>query len=275
MIDESRPTKRSRPPQHTEPGRNARSRSSSAWLAACGAALTLACSAARPEIGLPRPRASFEPAPEAATTLVSEAPVEAAGAVGGDIRSLSGSPEDLDLGRVVVYLDPQGATAAAAVRPEDGSPPIRVVSRGASFAPPLVAVPRGRRVVLGNDGPLNHRLFASDLGPGRAFELPPGGRSAPFRLPPIGPIRFYCSLHADETFILFAPPTPYVAVVERGERFSFGSVDPGRYTLSIWNERVEGPVRDVLVDGYSHRYEPIWIDPRLVRRADQAPRTRP
>lgn len=185
----------------------------------------------------------------------------------GGIRFLF-PPGDLDLGRVVVFLDPKGMALGAAEAASGADASVRIVSDGPRFSPPLVGVPWKRSVVLVNEGPVNHRLFAAALGRERAFELAPGGRSGPFRLPPVGPIRFFCSLHADETFVVFAGRTPYVAVIEGRERFSFDPVAPGRYMLSIWSERVEGPVREVLVDGYSRRREDVWIDPRLVRSSD-------
>ena len=231
------------------------------------AALALsACGAARADVEPPRPRAALPAGPPALTTPAHAAGIEPVATVSGDIRFLS-PPGDLDLGRVVVYLEPRGP-ALRPTRAASGVAPIPVASEGETFAPPLVAVPWDRAVVLVNEGPVNHRLFATDLGATRSFELEPADRSAPFRLPPVGPIRFFCSLHASETFVVFSERTAHVAVVEGRERFSFGPVEPGRYVLSIWSERVQGPVREVLVDGYSHRIEPVWIDPRLVRPAD-------
>lgn len=265
MIDEFRAVRMAGTPQHRRSGRNARAR---ARTAALGALALGACGTARAEVEIPRPRAAPAATPHPSTTPVRASAIEPAGTVTGDIRFLA-PPGDLDLGRVIVYLKPRSPSARSSARTGEGAP-VWIVSEGEAFAPPLAAVPWNRPVVLANEGPLNHRLFATDAGPGRAFELPPGTRSDPFRLPPVGPIRFFCSLHADETFVVFSERTAHVAVVEGRERFSFGPVEPGRYVLSIWSERVEGPVREILVDGYSRRLEPVWIDPRLVRPVDVA-----
>lgn len=268
MVDESRAARGAARPQHGESGRNARARVRIAVLVALSLS---ACGTARgaAEFEPPRPREPLRAGPGAFTTLPPAAGLGPLTTVSGDIRFLS-PPGDLDLGRVVVFL----ATRSRADRASSGGSPIPIVSEGQTFAPPLVAVPWNRPVVLANEGPVNHRLFATDLGVERSFRLGPGGRSDPFRLPPAGPIRFFCSLHAAETFVVFSARTAHVAVVEPRERFSFGPVAPGRYVLSIWSERVEGPVREVLVNGYTHRVEPVWIDPGLVRPADAAPRSR-
>lgn len=266
MPDQSVTARGAGTPQHGESVRNARARTG---LAVCGAFALSACAAGRAHVDVPTPRASLSAAPRAITTPVSAPPIESTATVTGAIRFLA-PPGDLDLGRVVVYLEPRSRASRTPDRHPGDDRPLRIVSEGEEFAPPLIAVPWNRAVVLANEGPVNHRLFATDLGSDRAFELAPGTRSDPFRLPPSGPIRFFCSLHADETFVVFSERTPHVAVVRARERFAFGPVEPGRYVLSIWSERVEGPVREILVDGYSRRLEPVWIDPRLVRPAHVA-----
>ena len=50
-----------------------------------------------------------------------------------------------------------------------------------------------------------------------------------------------------------------------GELYEFEPIEPGRYTLTIWSEFADGPVRDIYVDGYTRKTEPVWIDPDLVR----------
>ena len=186
--------------------------------------------------------------------------------VTGDVRFLDSSVSDPDLGPVVVYLMPHGQ--ARAVRRTDPQRPLVITSHRADFDPPLVAVGRGRAVVFANEGPLSHTLFSADL-PGARFELPPATRTRDVQLPPVGPVRFYCALHSDESFVVFAADTEYMAVVKGGSPYSLGPVKAGTYTLSIFSERVSGPVRDIRVNGYSRAIEPVWIDPALVRQATE------
>jgi hypothetical protein len=181
----------------------------------------------------------------------------------GDVRFLGASVERPDLGPIVVYLVPDAPDPVADSTQD--LPPVVITSRTPEFAPALSAVARGQRIVLANEGPLNHGLFSAEIG-GRRFDLPPGTRSDPFLVPPRGPIRFYCALHADETFVVFGGAVRHISVVTAGQPFVFERVSAGRYTLTIWSRQVEGPVRDVFADGYTSPLEPIWIDPALVRR---------
>ena len=226
-------------------------------LAACGGGR------ATPEVGVPAPRRSLETPRSVSSERATPPRLHSTSAIRGDIRFLGGDDAAFDLGPVVIYLVPRERSP----HPEnvDELPPVVATSRTSEFDPGLVAVGRGRRLVLANEGPLTHGLFSADMGTTR-LRLPPGTRTAPFSLPARGPIRFYCTLHADESFVVFASPAEYVAVVDSGETFEFDRVAAGRYTLSIWSRLVEGPVREVFANGFSHSVEPVWIDPTLVGR---------
>jgi len=225
-----------------------------------------ACAGSRPDIALPAPRHSLEGTPVAAEhVVVVESPP--ATRVTGEVRFLDSAENEPDLGAVVVYLVFNGPTRP--VRRTNTRPPLIVTSRSTVFDPALAAVGGGQPVVFANEGPLSHTLFSADL-PGARFELPPGTRTRGIDLPPRGPIRFFCSLHSDESFVVFAGNTEYIAVVEGRSPYSLGPVEAGSYTLSIWSELVSGPVRKVVVDGYSRAIEPIWIDPALVRHAPES-----
>lgn len=190
--------------------------------------------------------------------------------VEGDLRFLDRPGGPVDPGWVVVGLVPR-TKAIAVSGPGASAAPLVIVTRTEVFHVDLEAVPLGRPVVLANEGPLAHKLFSASLGSPRSVDLPPGTRSLPIELPAVGPIRFYCSLHADETFVLFAAGVRHVQVVSSGGGFRLGSVAAGRYTLTVWGDRVSGPVREVVVDGYSRMLEPVWIDPDLLRPADRPP----
>ncbi|MFV1986265.1 MAG: hypothetical protein ACC682_03240 [Gemmatimonadota bacterium] len=227
-----------------------------------GAAVLTACVPPKPNFPTPSPRRPLEQ-PETLTAEPARTVAHrSVSAITGDIRFLDGSNEDRDLGPIVVYLVPRTGERDRA--PADSLPDLVLTSRTEAFSPPLVAVARGQKLVLANEGPLTHGLFSAEI-EGVRFDLPPGTRSAPFSVPPRGPIRFYCALHADETFVIFGSPVRHVAVVEAGETYEFDGVESGRYTLTIWSPRVEGPVRDVIADGYTRSIEPVWIDPDLLR----------
>lgn len=247
---------------HDGVGRNARSRRGFAIpTISLIVAATSACHSSRPEFLPPRPseaiveRSALDVEPAAALELPS------ASAIAGDIRFIGGDPGDVDLGPVVVYLVPTVEEGSASGERE----PAVITSRTPEFAPELAAVASGQKVVFANEGPLAHGLFSADMGNDR-IDLPAGTRSAPIAVPPRGPVRFFCALHADESFLVYSGRTAHVSVVRVGEPFAFDPIDPGRYRLEIWSEIVSGPVREVVADGYSRKIEPVWIDAGIVRR---------
>lgn len=231
-----------------------------AIAASIGVATWTGCVAPRVEVELPAPRAAIE-VHEPEDQPVESRPLATTSAVSGEVQFLHRGGPAVDLGATVVYLRPK----RGAVRWAPASSTVRVTSSTEAFAPPLTVVRPGESVALVNDGPLVHRLFSSDLD-SDATELGPGERAAPIRIVGRGAFRFYCSLHADETFVVYAVDATHFAVLRDETGYAFESVPPGQYTLSIWSERVSGPVRDVYVDGFSRTRESIWLDARLINR---------
>lgn len=239
-----------------------RAASRSALLAGLSAGAA-ACAAPRPDIELPRPRP-----PESERTapnLERQAPRarSSLSTLSGDIRFVRHQRTDIELGEVVVTLRPKRGGSGLAAAEERAV--ATVTGNDPVFAPGLTLVRPGQPLVLSNRGPLVHRFFSPDLGPERVFELPPDTRSARISTKRPGPLRFYCSLHADETFVVLVEDAPWAEVITKAGEYRFGPVPPGRYTLAIWSEQVAGPVRDIVIDGYSRMRAAIWLDPDLFR----------
>lgn len=189
-------------------------------------------------------------------------PAPSLGAVGGELRFLEGVEPRVDLGPVVVLLDPLG-TQTTSARP---ARTVRVESRTERFDPEFVAVPAGDAIVFENGGQLRHRVFTAGTYREIAREVPPGASSIPVILKKYGPVRFFCSLHPDESFLVYVAPTPYFALLERSGGYWISDLPPGRYQLSIWSPRLAGRVRAVEVPVGRSVREPIWIDPELLPR---------
>jgi len=179
--------------------------------------------------------------------------------VWGDIRFAASGGPALDLGPAVVYLRPRKGWSPGG----DRASTARIVSQTPEFAPELTVVRPGQEIVFVNDGPLVHRLFSPDVRD-LVLEIQPGSRSQRFSIRARGPARFFCSLHAAETFVVFAETATHVAVVSEDGRYRFTRVAAGRYTLGLWSERVAGPVRQVAVNGYTRTREPIWLFADLI-----------
>ncbi|MCG8469051.1 MAG: hypothetical protein MJB57_12745 [Gemmatimonadetes bacterium] len=223
------------------------------------ACLASGCSSDRPEVSLPTarpPAAEVErPVTEPADSIATPRPTAM---VSGDIRFARRGGPAVDIGETVVYLRRRGTAQGTR-----SSSTVRVTSETEEFAPPLTVARPRQGIVLANEGPLVHRIFTSEL-EDVAFELAPGARSDRFSVGGRGPVRFYCSLHSDETFVIYVEDAPHVAVLNDSLEFEFDGVEPGRYTLAIWSERVSGPIREVSVDGFTRLREPIWLFADLI-----------
>jgi len=228
-------------------------------VVACTAA---ACATARPEVEIPGVRPGPADIQVPLTESVEAPPTpqpSAVSVVSGEIRFAQSGGPALDLGATVVYLRPLDRKE----RKARSSSTARISSSTEAFAPPLTVVRPRQNVIFVNDGPLVHRLFSQDLGDG-TFVLEPSGRSEPFHIEGRGPTRFYCSLHPEETFVVYAADAEQVSVASNSQTFRFRDVPEGHYTLWIWSERVAGPIRVVYVDGLTGSQERIWLFANLI-----------
>jgi hypothetical protein len=172
----------------------------------------------------------------------------------------------VDLARIVVLLEPVDGRGAARWKPvHSEAEPAVIESRSSAFQPSFDAVRAGQPLMFSNHGPLRHRLFSTELGSRVRVELAPRRRSEPIRLP-AGAIRFFCSLHPDENFVVFSSPTDHFALPDHTGAYRFSTVPEGRYLLSIWSELVEGPVRQIVVTSSGVSRERIWINLDLIDR---------
>lgn len=113
---------------------------------------------------------------------------------------------------------------------------VEVVSEGTSFQAPITAIFAGDRVRFVNRGPLAHRIFTAD--PERRIErlVEPDGRSEPLPVMRAGENHFYCSLHPDESLVIFAAPTPFFLVLSGEPDQRIDRIPAGQYQLNEWSE---------------------------------------
>ncbi len=187
---------------------------------------------------------------------------EPTGGLSGELRVLLRPGADTTLGPVVVTAEPvlDGAH-------EDRTPE-RVLVRSTSdrFDPPLTVVATGDSLVFVNDGSLSHRLFSADLGADLRIPVRPSASSTPFVVEHRGSVRFFCSLHPDESFDVLVTPAAASDRLDDNGWYDIWPLADGRYRLSIWSRRVSGPVRIVEVSAGRLSIEPIWIDAGLLGR---------
>ena len=140
-------------------------------------------------------------------------------------------------GRGVVMLEPAGKKA------RHRAPVHRTVEqRNREFAPRLLAVPVGSTVSFPNFDPVYHNVFSrSEVMP---FDLGiyKNGQSRDLQFDKEGIWRIGCNLHANmQAYIVVVNAAHYAVTDEKG-RFSFRSLEPGKYRLRAWSDRTEEPV---------------------------------
>ncbi len=131
----------------------------------------------------------------------------------------------------VLYLEPDSGHAGA---PRTAL--VQVASRGSSFRPLLTVVQVGDQIQFVNEGAVTHRLFTAGEGERRERLVGALGRSEWLSISKPGENRFYCSLHPDESFVVFASPSPWFAVLAPAEERRIAGIPSGSYRLTLWSE---------------------------------------
>lgn len=145
-----------------------------------------------------------------------------------EIQDKKGRAADVD--EALVWLEGAGVGTAAPRR-------VEVLTEDKAFVPRITIVPAGSTVAFPNHDPFDHNVF-SRSGP-KAFDLGLFGRNQTrsVTFESAGLSRIYCNVHARMAAFVLVQNTPYATRPDRGGRFSFEGVPPGRYTLRVWHER--------------------------------------
>jgi plastocyanin len=167
-------------------------------------------------------------------------------ALAGEVQGLvsldvEGIPLDR-VGPIVVYLD--GAPGQPSTRLLEQA---EVRQREVSFQPAFLVVSIGQPVAMPNDDQIFHNVFSRSLG--NAFDLGTyaAGRSKTIRFERPGLVRLYCSIHEGMSGGIFVSPTPWFAQASAKGHYRIVDVPPGRYELTVWNERLSGTTRHIVV----------------------------
>lgn len=148
-----------------------------------------------------------------------------------------------DLGNVVVFLEPVGASA----RTQPPGPTNTVIALDKrQFSPRVRVVTEGSRVEFPNQDPFSHNVFSKMNG---GFDTQTYGRGKTrdhvFGLAGVYPL--YCNVHPRMTAFVITLNTPYYTQAGDDGRFSLDSVPPGQYKLHIWHDRTTEVVKEVTV----------------------------
>jgi plastocyanin len=158
----------------------------------------------------------------------------AAGVVAGRVSLAVGDARLADLGPTVVYLDAGDAPAASTAIPGK----VSVRQHNARFEPEFLVVVEGQTVEMPNDDTIFHNVFSFSRPNDFDLGLYPAGssRQVVFRHP--GVVRVYCSIHESMRGTILVTPTAWFSGVTASGEFRIPDVPPGRYRITVWNEKL-------------------------------------
>jgi plastocyanin len=156
-----------------------------------------------------------------------------AGSLTGRIE-LESKRKGRDYSGVVVWLEPV-ANVSGRMRTEAGT--FKMIQRGKTFTPHILAIPLGSTVEFPNSDPIFHNAFSNFNG--QIFDVglyPPGSsRNVVFRRE--GIVRVFCNIHPTMSAVIVVLGTPYFATSARNGGIEIPSVPDGEYHLRVFHER--------------------------------------
>ena len=148
-----------------------------------------------------------------------------------------------DLGNVVVYLEPTGATA----RPRPVAPINSVINlQSRQFRPRVSVVTEGSRIDFPNQDPFSHNVFSKANG-GFDTNVYGRGKTRENVFHEAGVYPLYCNVHPRMTAYVVTVKTPYFVQAGLDGRFSIENVPPGQYKMHVWHDRTSDVTKDVTV----------------------------
>lgn len=185
-----------------------------------------------------------------------------AGTVSGQvtIKERDGDTTE-DLGNVVVYLEPMGASA----HPRQPSPVNSVINlHGRQFQPRVRVVTPGSTVEFPNDDPFSHNVF-SKMNGGFDTGVYGRGKTRDNEFTEAGIYPLYCNIHPRMTGFVIALATPYYAQAASDGRFTIVRVPAGTYRMHVWHDRAAEQTTTITVPSATTANMRIDLDARGYR----------
>lgn len=180
----------------------------------------------------------------AAMLAVLAGTVGAQASVRGQVAILERPGEETeDLANVVVYLEPVTVPPRAKA-PAPTNTTIALEKR--QFSPRVRVIVEGSKIEFPNQDPWNHNVFTKVNG---GFDTGVYGRNQTkdrvFK--DAGVYSLYCNVHPRMTAFVIALKTPHFTQAGADGRFVLENVPPGQYKLTVWHDRTNTVVKDVMV----------------------------
>ena len=176
-------------------------------------------------------------------------------------------------GKVVTRARPgvEPAVAIVYATPVNGAAPARpghftMTQKEKTFLPRVLVVPVGSTVDFPNADAIFHNVFSlSTPGPFDLGLYRAGASKARVFTEP-ATYRVFCNIHPQMTALLAVVPSPYFALVERGE-FRL-DVPPGAYRVTVFSERVAPATAELRVGPGGATVPDVTLDESSVVPSD-------
>ena len=107
----------------------------------------------------------------------------------------------------------------------------------------------GQGVLMPNDDTIFHNVFSFSRPNDFDLGVYPAGEVRTVRFQASGLVRIYCSIHESMSAEVLVVPTRWFGVASTTGEYRIPDVPPGRYRLTVWNERLPASTRNVVVNG--------------------------
>jgi plastocyanin len=135
---------------------------------------------------------------------------------------------------------------AAGLKPPAPGKPFELDQKSMQFLPHVVAITQGTEVRFLNSDPVAHNVFSPD-GKYNLGTWPQGqSRSHVFDKP--GVFTQLCRVHPEMEGYIVVLDTPYFAITDAAGAFEIKGVEPGKYKLHAWSEKLKAADQEVTVE---------------------------
>ena len=152
------------------------------------------------------------------------------------------------LGPVVVYLERQDAPE----RPSVALGAAKIRQKNARFLPSFKVVVQGQSLEMPNDDTIFHNVFSFSRPNHFDLGLYPQGESRSVTFGHQGLVRAYCSIHENMNLTILVVPSSHFDIVSRSGTFEISHIEPGRYRLYAWSERLPPAVHELSLKPGQH-----------------------
>ncbi len=150
----------------------------------------------------------------------------------------------------VVYLTSDNLPE---IEPSESVPAMK--QKNMKFNPSVLAVAVGTTVEFPNLDPFFHNVFSySKI---KKFDLGryPKGESETVTFDKPGIVKVFCEIHFSMRAYVHILETPYFATSDENRKFIIKDINPGEYTLHVWQENLPEILRPITVEEGSNTIE--------------------